>query len=65
MAKITIIGAGSRGFAGQCRIELRDVPQPEPHQGEVLLRVRTSALCGSELEMYRDENLCLGACRCL
>jgi threonine dehydrogenase-like Zn-dependent dehydrogenase len=40
-------------FAGQGRVEVRQVPQPEPAPGEVLLRVRASALCGSELGAYR------------
>ena len=43
-------------FAGQSRVELRECPQPEPGPGEVLLRVRISALCGSELEAYRAQD---------
>lgn len=42
-------------FAGQGRVEVRQVPQPEPGPGEVLLRVRASALCGSELHAYRGQ----------
>ena len=42
-------------FAGQSRVEVRRVPQPVPAPGEVLLRVRTSALCGSELHSYRGQ----------
>lgn len=42
-------------FTGQARVEIRQVPQPEPGPGEVLLRVRASALCGSELHAYRGQ----------
>lgn len=42
-------------FAGQGRVDVRHVPRPEPEPGEVLLRVRASALCGSELHAYRDQ----------
>lgn len=34
------------------RLELRDVPQPVPGQGEVLLRVRNCGVCGSDLHWY-------------
>ena len=40
-------------FAGSGRVEVREVPRPEPGPGEVLLRVRRSALCGSDLKAYR------------
>ncbi len=42
-------------FTGQARVEVCQVPQPEPGPGEVLLRVRASALCGSELHAYRGQ----------
>ena len=42
-------------FTGQARVEIRQVPHPEPGPGEVLLRVRASALCGSELHAYRGQ----------
>jgi len=42
-------------FAGQGRVEVREVPRPEPGPGEVLLRVRASGLCGSELHAYRGQ----------
>jgi threonine dehydrogenase-like Zn-dependent dehydrogenase len=41
-------------YAGQGRIELQEVPIPMPGPGEVLLRVRVSALCGSELHAYQS-----------
>ncbi|MBI2939378.1 MAG: zinc-binding dehydrogenase [Chloroflexi bacterium] len=40
-------------FCGNSRVETREVPDPRPAPGEVLLRVRASALCGSELKAYR------------
>ena len=42
-------------FAGGGTVQLRRIPCPEPGPGEVLLQVRTSALCGSELHAYRAE----------
>ena len=40
-------------FAGESQVKVRQVPQPEPRPGEALLRMRASALCGSELHAYR------------
>lgn len=40
-------------YAGQGRIDVREVAQPEPGPGEVLIRMRASAICGSELHDYR------------
>jgi threonine 3-dehydrogenase len=39
-------------FLGKGRIELRDVPVPEPERGELLLRVEASALCGSDRRAF-------------
>ena len=36
------------------RIELREVPAPEPGPGEVLVRVRAVGVCGSDIHYYRD-----------
>ena len=33
--------------------ELREVPVPEPVQGEVLVRVEAASLCGTDLHIYR------------
>lgn len=41
-------------FLGNGQAEVREVSVPRPGPGEVLLRVRTSALCGSELKAYRS-----------
>jgi len=34
-------------------VELRDVPEPEPGLGEVLLKVAAAGVCGSDIEMWR------------
>lgn len=34
-------------------VEVRDVPVPEPSGGEVLIRVKAAAICGSDLGIYR------------
>jgi len=39
-------------YAGNSRIELRDVPTPTPGPGDVLIRMRASVICGSELHDY-------------
>jgi len=42
-------------FTGQSKVEIREIQRPEPRPGEVLLRLRASALCGSELHAYRGQ----------
>lgn len=37
-------------------VELREVPDPIPGRGEVLLRVHVAAPCGTDLHIYRDEH---------
>lgn len=32
---------------------LRDIPIPSPGKGEILVRVRTAAICGSDLKIYK------------
>jgi threonine 3-dehydrogenase len=32
--------------------ELQDVPVPEPHEGEVLVRVHAASICGTDLHIY-------------
>jgi len=36
------------------RVEVMHVPDPEPPEGGVVVRVRASGLCGSEMHRYRD-----------
>lgn len=50
------VGEEMRGVVlpGDRRLELRRFPVPEPGHGQVLLRMRASALCGSDLRaIYR------------
>jgi L-iditol 2-dehydrogenase len=37
-------------------VELRDVPEPTPGPGEVLIQVAAAAICGSDLHIRRDEH---------
>jgi threonine dehydrogenase-like Zn-dependent dehydrogenase len=41
-------------FTAASQVELRDEPEPEPAAGEVLVTVRASAICGSELHGFRS-----------
>lgn len=40
-------------FLGDQRVEIRDFSDPKPGNGEVLIQMKASALCGSDLWMYR------------
>src|SRR5918992_3559339 len=40
-------------FAGHRRIEIRDYPDPTPGPGEVVLEIKASGMCGSDLKFYR------------
>ena len=33
-------------------LELRRVPVPQPHAGEVLIKVRKTAICGTDVHIY-------------
>jgi len=53
-------------FAGNCAIELMQFADPAPGPGEVVLEMRASGMCGSDLKFYRatagaTEALGLGA----
>lgn len=39
-------------FAGKERLELREVPVPQPGPGEVLLDIRVCGICGSDLHQF-------------
>jgi len=43
-------------LCGPGRLELRDVPEPEPAPGEALVHVRACGVCGSDLRYLRGEN---------
>lgn len=40
-------------FLGERKIELMDFPDPTPGPGEVVLEIKASGMCGSDLKMYR------------
>jgi threonine dehydrogenase-like Zn-dependent dehydrogenase len=40
-------------FAGDRQIDFIDVPDPTPGPGEVVLEMKASGICGSDLHMYR------------
>jgi threonine dehydrogenase-like Zn-dependent dehydrogenase len=41
-------------FVGEGRVEVRDFPKPCPVGTQVLVRLRASGLCGSDMHSYRD-----------
>ncbi len=40
-------------FLGGRRLEIRDFPDPAPGPGEVVLQIKASGMCGSDLKFYR------------
>lgn len=40
-------------FTGNRRLEVRDLPTPEPGPGEVRIKVMASGICGSDLHVWR------------
>ncbi len=40
-------------FTGDRRVEVRDFADPEPGAGEVVVRMKASGVCGSDLHLYR------------
>jgi threonine dehydrogenase-like Zn-dependent dehydrogenase len=40
-------------FAGERALELREFPDPEPGPGEVVIEIKASGMCGSDLKFYR------------
>lgn len=43
-------------FYGGTDIRVEEMPIPEPEPGEVLIRVRSGGVCGSDLHPYRGQN---------
>ncbi|WP_020619779.1 zinc-dependent alcohol dehydrogenase family protein [Paenibacillus daejeonensis] len=39
-------------FPGDKKVEVREVPIPQPGQGEVLIRMKASAICRSDMSLY-------------
>jgi threonine dehydrogenase-like Zn-dependent dehydrogenase len=42
---------------GDSTVELREIPEPRPGHGEVLLRMRASTICGSDIRCIYREHL--------
>jgi threonine dehydrogenase-like Zn-dependent dehydrogenase len=40
-------------FTGDRQLEIRDFPDPTPGPGEVVLQIKASGMCGSDLKFYR------------
>ena len=45
---------------GERRVELREVPDPVPGEGQLVLRMRASTICGSDLRAIYREHLGTG-----
>jgi len=43
-------------YLGKARMELQDVPDPVPGEGEVLLQVRACGICGSDMHGYHGHD---------
>jgi threonine dehydrogenase-like Zn-dependent dehydrogenase len=41
-------------FLGNRKVELRTFPDPAPGPGEVVIRMKASGMCGSDLKFYRS-----------
>lgn len=39
---------------GERKVEIREVPDPTPGPGEVILEIKASGLCGTDLKVYRS-----------
>ena len=40
-------------FAGERQLELMEFPDPTPGEGEVVVEIKASGMCGSDLHQYR------------
>ena len=40
-------------FPGERKLEILDFPDPTPGPGEVVLEIKASGMCGSDLKFYR------------
>jgi L-iditol 2-dehydrogenase len=39
-------------FPGDRKLEVREAPDPTPSPGEVILEIKASGMCGSDLKYY-------------
>ena len=42
------------------KIELQDLPKPEPRPGEVIVKIKSVGVCGSDVDGYRGEHPMIG-----
>ncbi len=43
-------------FTGDRQLELRDFPDPEPSEDDVVIEIKASGMCGSDLHVYRSSD---------
>lgn len=43
-------------FLGDRKIDIRDVPDPTPGPGEVVLEIKASGMCGTDIKYYRAKD---------
>jgi threonine dehydrogenase-like Zn-dependent dehydrogenase len=42
-------------FVGKGRIELREVPRPQPSHGEALVKITQTTICGTDVHILKGE----------
>ena len=42
-------------FLGERRLEVRDFPDPAPGPDDVVLEIKASGMCGTDLKQYRNK----------
>ena len=42
-------------YNGQDQMEVRDHPDPIPHEDDVIVKVKATGICGSDLLLYKDK----------
>jgi len=52
---VTTMQAVVKTARGEGNVALRELPQPRPGPGQVLLAVRAAGICGTDLHIYHDE----------
>ncbi len=52
---MTTMQAVVKEARGEGNVTLRDLPQPRPDPGQILLAVRAAGICGTDLHIYHDE----------
>ncbi len=47
-------------FTGNRKLELRDFPDPKPSEDDVVIEIKASGMCGSDLHVYRSNSDLVG-----